>query len=178
MVASTLLRRRVWIALGLAAAAGLVFVAFHGEREMSAIGRFTLSGPLAATAEDDVVALRIAGGGKSMGFRRDGATWRREDGGPAPEAELAQGLRFLRATAPERVIAPDEAGRVPAADFGLDPPTLTVSLVLKDGGSAIYAMGGANPLGLGRYVRRVGSESILVMPGYVVEPWERAGRAP
>jgi hypothetical protein len=79
-------------------------------------------------------------------------------------------LRLLHNTPPERGFD-DES-----PDFGLTPPALRVSLASSSGVALEAEFGGANAMGLSRYVRirERGQSALQLMPAYVAEPWERA----
>jgi hypothetical protein len=169
------LRRHAWILAAAAAVLLLLVLALHSPDRQKTLAEYQAAGPMRHIATADIVALRIVAGGRQWRFERGAAGWRAVDGGVLSDAAttraLETGLRLLHNTPPERGF--DTA----SAAFGLDPPALRVSLVTAAGADAVFEaeFGGANPMGLARYVRiREGGQSALhLMPAYVAEPWEQ-----
>lgn len=188
MVAPAALRRRVWpLAWPLAAtaAAGLLAaLAVTGGRPEPGLAPFVPAGLMLRIAAAELREVEIAGPGGALPggalrFRRDGDLWR--DGSGAPLAEdkarrLDAALKLLRDSAPERTLSAGElAGHAPA-EYGLDPPALTVTVRPAGGPPFTVRLGGANALGLSRYAQVAGSPDIVLLPGYVARSWEELAR--
>ena len=104
MVATQVLRRRAVLAAAVAAAALLVGLALHGERERGPLGRFEASGLMAHIAPADIAEVEIETPGRRWRFVREGAAWRAVEAAQPPRADAATrieaGLRLLHVSAP------------------------------------------------------------------------------
>ena len=193
MVAPAALRRLVWPLvwpLAATAAAGLLAaLAFTGGRPEPGLAPFVPAGLMLRIAAAELREVEIAGpGGTLLGgalpggtlrFRRDGDLWRGGDGAPLAEAEarrLDAALKLLRDSAPERTLSASELAGHALAEYGLDPPALTVTARPADGPPFTVRLGGANALGLSRYAQVAGSPDIVLLPGYVARSWEELAR--
>lgn len=168
------LKRHAWILVAAAAALLLLVLALHSPDRQKGLAEYQAAGPMRHIATADIVALRIVAGERQWRFERRAAGWQIVEGGAPADAAttsaLETGLRLLHNTPPERGFDTE------SADFGLTPPALRVSLVTTGGATFDAEFGGANPMGLARYVRirERGQSTLHLMPGYVAEPWEQA----
>ncbi|MEK6716622.1 MAG: DUF4340 domain-containing protein, partial [candidate division NC10 bacterium] len=120
-----------------------------------------------------VQELSIARDGTTIGLKRDGDTWRltqpveaKADQGPA--ASLLTGLTLARI---ERTV---EEQATNLADFGLAPPTLTVTLKVKDTAGPITLLLGKNsPTGSWVYAKRGDSPAVLMVPASLKRDLEK-----
>jgi hypothetical protein len=111
-----------------------------------------------------VQEVTIARGGTTIGLKRDGETWRltqpveaKADQGPA--ASLVASLTLARI---ERTVEEKPAS---LADFGLEPPALTVALKVKDKAEPVTLLLGKNsPTGSWMYAKRGDSSAVLMVP--------------
>lgn len=175
------MRRWAW-PLAAAVAAGFIgALAFEGERPEPGLVRFQPAGLLADWPIEQVTAVEVDAGADHRSFRRqpDGA-WRAPTG-QAPAAALAErietALKLLRNSAPERIFAAGEPAGERLAEFGLEPPRLTVTARKIGGDSITIRFGSANPLGLARYARIAGRAEIMLLPTFVAAAWERVAEA-
>jgi hypothetical protein len=121
----------------------------------------------------EVHEIEVTSGAHSWRFTRDPVGWvgvGPPAAGPMRVGSVDRGLRLLRDSAPERVLA-GTGGRDLAA-YGLEPAVLKV--VVKGRGTFSIAFGTANPLGLTRYARVSESADVLLLPRYVADTWEEA----
>jgi len=111
-----------------------------------------------------VQEMTITRDGTTIGLKRDGETWQltrpveaKADQGPV--ATLVTGLTLARI---ERTV---EEQATNLADFGLEPPALTVSLKVKDTAGPITLLLGKNsPAGSWVYAKRGDSPAVLMLP--------------
>jgi hypothetical protein len=178
-VAPPALKRAVWVAASAAAATLLVALALHGQRPEPGLVRFEAAGVMLHIAPARADHIEVKAGDRAWRFSRTpGGAWApaTEASGGAGElsANLDKGLQLLHASKPERVMTREEIQGLPAADFGLAPPRLSVSVGAGSDPVFTIHLGNANPLGLARYARIEGGDEVLLLPGFVAEPWERA----
>jgi hypothetical protein len=176
-VAPPLIRRAAWLLAAAVALAFLVGLALHGERPEPGLVSFKSAGLLTAFAPADAREIEVAKAGETWRFRRDGDGWRAiETPRPAP-ADAAQrietALHLLRDSGPLRVLSADEA-RAAAADYGLGPEALRVTVLGPDSAPFAIRFGATNPLGAARYAKVDGIDGVPLLPAYVAETWEQA----
>ena len=161
--------KKKWLGLAAAAAAFafLAVLAFHGQRPEPGLSEFKVAGVMATTDPAEVSEVTIGVGGAAQRLRRGSPEWQ-----AAGEA-IERGLKFLHVTAPERQMTPEEVAAVPAADFGLDPPIVTLALRGESGPILDIAFGKPTPLGFARYARVAGRPGIVILPSYVADTWEQ-----
>ena len=168
-----------WLWGGLAAGAVIVIVglALSGQRREPGLAPFEVAGLMLAIPPDRVQDLEVRTPSAQRRFLRgaDGR-WTPADGGAAPadlHERIEAGLKFLHVTGPERTLAADELRSAPLADFGLEPPRLTV--IARAGGAPAFAIhfGRANPLGLSRYARVEARPEVVLLPGHAADAWDR-----
>ncbi len=177
------LMRHAWIVAATLAAGFLAVLAFHGERANTSMAKFQPAGFMAHLTVTDVRSIEVLAGGKRWQFARGGdGRW---SASAAPSAlppdlgaRLDQALGLLRNAGAERVMTPEELGAQPLADFGLDPPRLSITVHAGASTTLSAAFGNANPIGLARYARISGQDGVALLPAYVVEAWEKAVEAP
>jgi hypothetical protein len=167
VVAQAAMKQGLALAAAAAAFLFLAVLAFHGERPKSGISELKPAGVMATTEPTLIREVLIGGSDGERRLARGTPEWQAAD--PAIE----QGLRFLHVTAPQRVMTEDEVGATPAADFGLDPPALSVALHGEAGPVLAIAFGGPTPLGVARYARVAGRPGVVILPSYVAEAWEK-----
>jgi hypothetical protein len=173
------MRRHAWIVAATLAAGFLALLAFHGERANTSMATFQPAGFMAHLTAADVRSIEVLAGAQRWQFARGGdGRWSASAAAspltPDLGARLDQALGLLRNAGAERVMTPAELGAQPLADFGLDPPRLSVTV--RAGASKTFSVsfGNANPIGLARYARIGGQDGIALLPGYVAEAWEKA----
>ncbi|MBI3086494.1 MAG: DUF4340 domain-containing protein [candidate division NC10 bacterium] len=111
-----------------------------------------------------VQEVTITRDGRTIGLRRDGETWRltrpveaRAD--QAPAAALVASLTLARI---ERIVEEKPAS---LADFGLEPPAVTISLKVRDKAEPIsLLLGKTSPTGSWVYAKRGDSPAVLMVP--------------
>jgi hypothetical protein len=179
-VAPALLNRWGWPVAALAAIAFLGTLAFNGERK-NAGTPFKPAGLLSTWAMNDVTRVIVTNGAASLSFDRDpGGPWRENGAAVTPDLSkrIETGLRFLRNSAPDREIGPEEIGQRSLAEFGLAPARTVVTVTNTEGQSATFRFGAPNPMGLARYGSVEGRSGILLLPSFVGEAWEQLEAAP
>ncbi len=160
----------------------LVVFAFHGERPESGLAPFVAAGIMPLRPEG-VEAVEIDMGGRHWRLTRgrDGR-WGLAQGAALaagdPEALIEKGLRLLHVSAPERTLTSEEVAAVPASEFGLAPPALTVTARGASSAPFTVHFGGKTPLGLARYARVEGRQEMVLVPGFVAEAWEAVVATP
>jgi hypothetical protein len=159
------------------AAAAIVALAMHGRRPDPSLARFEAAGVMLRIAPETVTEVVVSEGERRWRFARAGAGgWDAAPGAPAGGARSAAhvdaGLRFLYASAPQRVLQAEEVAGSAAAEFGLDPPRYSVLVRSSSGAPFAIEFGALNAQGLARYARVAGQREILLLPSFVSEPWE------
>ena len=166
------LRRSLWSAAALVAAAALLALALYGERPSPHVGTFEAAGAMRHIPLEEIVAVEVASGARHWRFTRGAAGWHTAGATarlPADAtAAINEALGLLRNSAPERTLSGDDLAG--SAAFGLEPPALRV--VVKGRTDFSIAFGGANPLGLARYARVEGRAEVVLLPRYVADGWE------
>jgi hypothetical protein len=158
-------------------AAGLIIgLAMHGRRPDPGLAPFEAAGIMRHLAPEDATAVDIAVGARQWHYRRRATGGWGTTRGTAPvDADVAshieRGLHFLHVSAPQRVMPPQELVGIPLATFGLDPPQYVVTVQ----GQTTFTVqfGRRNPQGLAQYTRVQGEASIVLLPRFVGEQWER-----
>jgi len=173
VVAAAGVRGWGWTAAAALAAGFIVLLALHGERPEPGLARFHPAGLLADWPIEQVTSVELRAGARRQLFHRDpGGGWvAAAESSPMPadlSAAIETGLKLLHNSAPQRADLTDEQ----LAEFGLDPPRLSVGVRQASGEAMTVEFGGLNPLGLERYARIRGRPEILLMPSFVAEPWE------
>ena len=145
-------------------------------RESGQFVRFAPAGVLtSAPVEIDRVELSTCVRG--WAFERTATGWRlvpdaRPVAGPLA-THLEDGLKFLHASGPIRVLERAEWSEQGLREFGLDPPAYTVRL-FHDGRAVLaVAFGAENPQKVLQYMRVAGRDPILVMSRSLGRQWEQ-----
>lgn len=164
------------IAAALATAA-IIALALHGQRPDPSLVRFEAAGAMLRIAPETVTEVVVSEAGRRWRFERAGVTgWAAAPGAPVgaerSAAHLDSGLRFLHASAPQRVLQADEVAGIAPSEFGLDPPRYSVLVRSSSDAPFSIEFGALNPQGLARYARVGGRREILLLPSFVGEPWE------
>jgi hypothetical protein len=175
-VGAPALRRAAWAVAATLAAGVILTLAFHGRRPDPSLARFEAAGVMLAIAPESVTEVEIARGAHRWRFVRAGAGGWTAPPGPPPGERVRTGidggLHFLHVSAPQRVLQRDELAGTPPSDFGLDPPRFTVSVRAPASAPFTIEFGALNPQGLAQYARIAGRSDLLLLPGFVGEPWE------
>jgi hypothetical protein len=173
------MNRLAWAAAALGATAFLVTLAFTGGRGGPGLEPFVPKGlitiPIGEVREIDVAAPH-----GHWHFVRAQDGWRATQGIATAgfEARLDSALKLLRNSGPDRVLTEAEVAWAGAAQFGLAPPRLRITVSGPDASVFAISFGAANPMGLSHYARLDGSSQIALLPAFVAEEWERTGAAP
>jgi hypothetical protein len=173
------MNRLAWAAAALGATAFLVILAFTGGRGGPGLEPFVAKGlmtiPIEQVREIDVAAPR-----GHWHFVRTQDGWRATQGIATAgfEGRLDSALKLLRNSGPDRVLTEPEVARAGAAQFGLAPPRLRITVSGSDASVFAISFGVTNPMGLSHYARLDGSSQIALLPAFVAEAWERTGAAP
>ncbi len=177
-MAAPALKHRAWSAATILAAAAIVALALYGRRPEPGLVRFEAAGVMLHIAPERVREVRVAAGDRRWQFTRAGAGGWRVTGSSSGAGDWVSrvdaGLRFLHASAPQRVMARDEFAGTPAAEFGFDPPRYTVSVHAADADPFVVQFGSANAQGLAQYARILGRSEIFLLPRFVGAEWEAA----
>jgi hypothetical protein len=177
VVAASPLRRSAWGLAAAVAGAVLVALALHGQRPDSSLARFEAAGVMPDIQPRDVTDVRLTAGERAWHFRRaDEGRWAQADGAGLadPSEAIERGLRFLRVSAPQRVLESHEITPSAFAEFGLAPPRYVVVVQAAAGVAFTIEFGGPNAQGLAQYARVRGRDGLLLLPRFVGEPWEAA----
>jgi hypothetical protein len=172
------LSRGLWIGAAIGAVGLITALALRGERpDPAGLAHFEAAGVMLAIEPVSVTAVEIRRANRQWRFHRgrEGgwATEGPERMRPAAAAALDDGLRFLHASAPQRVLAPDEVHGIPLSEYGLAPPGYAVTV--RDGGTPFTVeFGAVNAQGLAQYARVAGREEIFLLPRFVGRQWETA----
>jgi hypothetical protein len=168
----------MWVGAAALAAAVIVALAAYGHRPDPSMARFEAAGVMLRLPPDTVTDVVISQAGRRWRFERTSAKgWAAAPGSPSGESALAhvdKGLRFLHASAPQRVLQPEEVASIPPSEFGLGPPRFSVSVRSSAGAPFDIAFGSLNAQGLAQYARVSGRAEILLLPSFVGEQWEAA----
>jgi hypothetical protein len=181
-VAPATLNRWAWPLAAALAAAFVVWLSLHGERP-KLIHETEENGVMRNVDLATVTWVEVnAGNGHWRFVRKPGESWSLADGAPAPPPDFAGhielGLRLLHDSAPQRLIAAEDAEGLDPAQFGLARPALTVSLGSDGTKRFTAAFGTANPMGLANYVRVDSRTEIALVNDYVLDTWKQAVGAP
>jgi hypothetical protein len=173
VVAPTRLSQYAWPAAAALAAGFIGVLALHGGRPEPGLTRFEPAGVLSDWQPREVVAVEVGSAAGRRAFRRDAdGGWRIEPSDEAPAAALTEqielGLKLLHNSAPQRT----DLDSAQLAEFGLQPPHLTVLVAAANGAGRTIEFGGANPLGLERYARIGGKAEVMLLPSFVADAWE------
>lgn len=176
MVVPATLKRGAWVGAVVLAAGIIIVLALHGRRPDPGLVRFEAAGVMLRIPPDRVTDVRMSTGSRRWQFTPTNAGKWLSDGSPlAPEdltIRVDSGLRFLHASAPQRVMQPQEFSGTPLAEFGLDPPRYSVSVYWSGGQPFTVEFGSPTPQGLDQYARVLGRHEIVLLPRFIGEQWE------
>jgi len=175
-------RRGVWAGASLLAVAALVTLAVHGQRPDTSLVRFEAAGVMSHTPPEQITEVALARGEQRWRFTRaPGGPWAPAPdsaaGGPDVSSRIESGLRFLHASAPQRVLTRNELSDTPLTELGLDPPQYLVAVGSSTAPTLTIEFGALNAQRLGQYARIQGHQEILLVPSFVGQPWEGIGQA-
>lgn len=173
------MNRLAWAAAALGATAFLVTLAFTGGRGGRGLEPFVAKGLMTIPIEE-VREIDVASPRGHWHFVRTQGGWRATQGIATAgfEARLESALKLLRNSGPDRVLTGAEVAQAGAAQFGLAPPRLRITVSGPDTSVFAISFGVSNPMGLSHYARLDGSSQIALLPAFVAEEWERTGEAP
>jgi hypothetical protein len=173
------MNRPAWAVAALAATAFLVALAFTGGRSGPGLEPFVPKGLMTIPIED-VREVDVAAPRGHWHFVRTQDGWRATQGIATADFEvrIESALKLLRNSGPDRVLTEAEVARAGAAQFGLAPPRLRITVSGPDASVFAISFGVTNPMGLSHYARLDGSSQIALLPAFVAEEWERTGGAP
>jgi hypothetical protein len=164
---------RVTLALAIALVATGLYAWFDLHRgappgrdsaaEPSAASIATMARPLAEFAPEDVEAIHLQRGALHMQLRRVDGAW---TGVQRPEIVND----FLASLHEMSEIMTVQASQKDLVDYGLDPPTDSIELLLRQGAPINLLLGNRNPSGTGIYVR-IGRDGRVVLAGALLR-WE------
>jgi hypothetical protein len=168
--------RRVGIsAAALGALAFLVAMAFSGRmRESQQYVKFEPAGLLRETPET-IDRVELVAAARRLVFLRAGDRWKTPTAAQVPAAlvpHLEMSLRFMHVAAPVRVMARKEYAGEPLREFGLEPPSYTVSLYRGADTVLSTRFGARNPQEILQYVRVDGHDELYLLPVFVGREWE------
>jgi hypothetical protein len=175
-VAAAALKRWLWPAVAVIAAAFIVVLAFHGERP--GLAPFEAAGLMAHVRPDRVRVVEVTSAAGVRRFRRsEDGRWSGETPGGERSALIDEALRYLHVTRPERVIGSRELAGQALTALGLDPPVVTVTVVDGGGSRFVVHFGAPNPLGVSRYARLDARSEVMLMPRHLADAWDRVAAA-
>lgn len=169
--------RRRWPAAA-AALLAVGFIAamvwFGREPESRWLVKSEAAGVL-VVAPDRISRVEMTVDGRRLTFVRGAGGWSAGRGPVAPSlaAHLDSSLKFMRASAPVRVLAREEYRGTALAEYGLDPPRYTVSLFEGDRLVLEAGFGVPNPQKVLQYMRLRGRDEVDLMSRFVGQEWER-----
>jgi len=182
-VATPTLKTVGWGALALIAGGALLALATRGEPSGTGLARFEAAGPMVQVTPERVTAVELRSAERRWRFVRTArGGWAAAPGSLPGAADLGAqveaGLRFLHASAPQRVLDRDEVRAASLDEMGLSHPRLTVTVFAAEGVAFAVDLGGPTPQGFAQYARVAGSDEVLLLNRYLGEAWARAVAAP
>ncbi len=167
--------------VGVAAAclmAGLIgAIAVSGRWPVDAPRAHVEAGGILPLAVERVARVEIAQGDERLVLSRGaGGDWLVNDApaGPAVANHIAAALRLLAVSPPRRTLAAGEYSADELAQYGLEPPRLTVAVAAVAGSEARIAFGEATPAQNAQYVRILGRPELYLLPRDVGGEWRLA----
>jgi hypothetical protein len=128
-----------------------------------------------AVAPERISRVEVTADGRRLTFVRGAGGWS-AGGRPVPPplaAHLESSLKFMRVSAPVRVLEREEYRGTALAEYGLDPPRYTVSLFEGDRLVLEAGFGVPNPQKVLQYMRLRGRDEVDLMSRFVGQEWER-----
>ena len=146
-------------------------------RESGQFVRFAPAGVL-TSAPVEIDRVELSTGARGWAFERTATGWRlvpdaRPVAGPLA-THLEDGLKFLHASGPIRVLERAEWSEQGLREFGLDPPGFVAVLYRRDAVVLGAEFGGPNPQKVLQYMKLQGGEQVYLMSRFVGEEWEHA----
>ncbi len=172
------MKRAIWIAAALGAAAAITLLALHGQRpDPAGLAPFEAAGVMRALEPAQAMAVEVRQAEQRWRFQRGpGGGWAAGTA-PAPEQTaraVDDGLRFLHGSKPQRVLQRAEVDGIPVSEYGLAPPHYVVTVQDAAGATFSIEFGAVNPQGLAQYARVAGQGEVLLLPRFVGRSWETA----
>jgi len=170
--------RAVIGAAGLLALGFLVVMAFTGRAP--GLRNLVVFAPrgLMIEAPARITRLELAADDRRAVFvRRPPTGWQSDSpGGPQLDATFPSrvdaGIEFMHVSAPVRTFSRDEYSPGDLAEFGLDPPRFTVTLLAGSKPVLRVEFGSWNPMKAAQYVRVRDREEVHLVPRFVGREWE------
>jgi hypothetical protein len=161
--------------LMMALIAGLAFTGKPPGGQM--LQRFAPGGIIAASPAD-ILRVEMRLGKERLGLHRtptgswafDGVTAQTVPDEVTSHLEMA--LRFMHVSAATRTLEPGNYTSSSIADFGLEQPSLAISLGAADGSVTIVDFGALNPATTSQYVRLAGHPTLYMLPRHVGNEWQ------
>ena len=123
-----------------------------------------------------ITRVTVSTDGKSMVFIRQTQGWVREGGTKAMTIPLTKALdlavKFMHTANPVRVFKPGDVAGTELAEFGLDRPSLSITLEDKHGVVLEADFGNNSGDGLLQYMRLEDRDDLYMMSGFVGKEWE------
>jgi hypothetical protein len=173
--------RRLWMpaVAALALTYLVIMLATGALPERRQLVEFEAAGVL-RLAPERITRVTVRADGKSTAFVRQTNDWAREGNGAPAEARLADALeravKFMHTANPVRVLEPEEVADTGPAEFGLDPPRLSIALEDARGAVLEADFGAHNTDGLLQYMRLRDRAELYLMSGFVGKEWETVVR--
>lgn len=127
-------------------------------------------------APERITRVTVSADGRTTAFVRETNGWARADNGAATGPRLAETLaravKFMHTANPVRVLEPEEIADTGPAEFGLEPPKLSIMLEDADGIVLAADFGAENTDGLLQYMRVTDRAELYLMSGFVGQEWE------
>jgi hypothetical protein len=128
-------------------------------------------------APESITRATVIADGIPSAFIRQGSGWIKEGSASPVDGQFAEtidrAVKLMHTANPVRMLESKEvAGSRRLADFGLDPPRL--SITLEDAGGVVLAadFGAANNDGLLQYMRLIDRGDLYLMSGFVGKEWQ------
>lgn len=146
----------------------LAYVYFGEVRRPSSEPATPTPPPIWKVTAEEVVGLTVRSGGQETRLtRRAGGEWSLEapQAEPADEGRVSRVLDNLVNVSPSRTFT-ETAG--PLADYGLEQPSLEVTLRLADERTEVLHIGAPNPQQTAHYAQVEGQEAWHLVPSWLV----------
>jgi len=165
-----MIRRGTWILVVIFLAVLAGAIVWTRRSESSAEEALPTPEPLWSYEATQVDGLRIEDlhSGEVVEVRRDPElAWKmiQPDEGPADAGRVEQAVTWVRQPDVSRILS----GQRDLLPFGLADPGIRVTLLLKDGSTKAFDVGGAVGIGGKTYVRAVGGDDIQVVSQYSLD---------
>jgi len=165
------MNRRVLLAAALTAMAFVLGLSLDGGRRPGGVVAFEPKGFLAKQSAASVRDVELESNDRRRSFHR-GSDGEWQSTSRELSRLLDDAVALTRNAAPERNLSAAEIAGIRLAEYGLDPPSLVVSVHGPGKEAFRIALGGVNPLGLSRYAKVEGHEGVWLVPGHLARAWE------